>query len=220
MAEKDENSNVLARLARLVGVTPHALVAVAAKAEQAPPLDLMARRRTLADRCRALAEAGEEAARTLADRLRPIEERATDLRSQLAQVRKGLAETAVETFDAEAKYAAESNAREREAQTIEAQLRESADPRLALFIEKLQGEIDALRVQGPTVYQSGPHPLTDARKTFSNYPTLLLRLDALRQAIAAVEAMKLEALDGEAIETRLDALRAALPEIEVRVAVA
>jgi len=215
MPENRETSNVLTRLARLVGATPNALVA-AAQAEQ-PRLSAEARA-TLVDRRRALMQAGEEAARVLADRLGAIQERVSEARKRFAEARSRLNEVVAERVDAELDHSAEAAARDREVRAIEAELRGSADVRIGAFVKELQDEHDALRLQGPTTYKSVPNPLTDARRLFSNYGSLVARLDALRGAIAGAEALKLEALGGEEIEPRLDALRRTLPEVEVRLA--
>lgn len=223
----DNDPGMLQRIARLLGVPPRAVavaVATAEAREEAPhPLDpdaLLARRQALVARRRELAEAGEEAGSALSERLRPIEERKTGLRERASELRRQLAEAEAEALGAEISHFAENSARERAARVLEVELRESADPRVLAFIRELQDELAALRLKGPTSYAGPANPYSDLRRHYSNYESLVGRLDALQGAIAAAESLMLAALTAEEVEARLGALRVGLPEVEVRVAAA
>ena len=210
-----ENHPVLQRLARLLAVPPEMIVAAA---QQAPALSadaLLANRRALADRRRELADANAQAASAHAARLRPIHERLKAVEARLNDLRQEAGAANSEMFDVEVDYAQQLAAREREGGVLEAELRHSADPKLAAFVEEAWAELGVRCVSGPQGYQSYQveHRLTGTRRLFSNRVTLEARIGALRKAIDCAEAMKLEALTSEQVEAQLQALRDALPVV-------
>ncbi len=98
---------------------------------------------------------------------------------------------------------------------LEAQLRETAPPEIDQFIRWARDDWDATAKAASTSLETRRQKVTGQRRLIgtSNAPSVRVRLEALRTAIAAAEELKLEAIESSSVADRLDKLRAELPPV-------
>ena len=102
---------------------------------------------------------------------------------------------------------------------LETQLSATAPESIARFIGEMQMDLEKTRkvqICSTPIYGGGFNLAGGEIKTGfqSNYPSVLRRMEAIREAIAAAKAMKFEALDEMQTEQRLQEMRDSLPAVK------
>jgi hypothetical protein len=116
----------------------------------------------------------------------------------------------------QSKLSADSWTLMNDVETIEAQLAETASTEIQLFIVSMWAMWeDAAKELGTREVVETSRRLLDSKKyvTVSNLASVLARREAIRDAIAAAEKMRLD-IDQSTVSARLEQLHQALPAIE------
>jgi hypothetical protein len=141
-------------------------------------------------------------------RMRQLDPRETDLLRQLAAVQN---ERATLQADHQSRMLHLSSRRDRLVANIE-RTSPIAVPALEAFVAEMTEALHA--TDGRLIeHSSRPDPLTDRSTVTSNSESLRARVAALVAAIAAGRALRSEVLETAQLQQRLDAIRAALPEL-------
>lgn len=90
---------------------------------------------------------------------------------------------------------------------LERQLRATADPAIGEFLVELDDMALATRKERFQTAMYGH------RESVTNQPSIVARLEGIREARKAAESLMLEVLDEGAVAERIDAIRAGIPEI-------
>lgn len=104
---------------------------------------------------------------------------------------------------------------------LEAKLRETASPEIDAALDTLNANLHAMRTRGPEahVIDTGEYDYVHGRPQtmlLSNHTELRAGIEAVREAIAQAERLKLEALTPEAVAARLTAITNGVREAEPR----
>jgi predicted RNase H-like nuclease (RuvC/YqgF family) len=186
---------------------------------------LEARRRLLAEEVRDRAQAEAET--------READHRIGSLSAELVNLRARVSEMEAEVATLDRHRLAASLTYDRRARARAAGLAHGASERIKQFRRQVLNDLDDLRrrttlTRGATAAPRGGYllelfeswglrnPLTDKREHLvdSNMASIEARRQALVAALAAVDALSLEALDDEAVVVKLVALKRAIPNVE------
>lgn len=96
---------------------------------------------------------------------------------------------------------------------LEGQLYDTAPPAVDAFIAALAREEERVRQQGVSIDPPRRNALGEMEGGGSNLKSFTACIQGTRDARIAAEALKLQALTEEELGKRLDALRAAIPEV-------
>jgi hypothetical protein len=132
--------------------------------------------------------------------------RLAEAEAELRDARKALADLEVRAFGI-------AGAADRRCEAILADLRVTADPLIVAFVQELRAEWERTRKTSPDRAEYGRENLHGQRPRVNNRESITERLDGLRAAINASEALKLEVLGRPAVVERLRAIHAAIPEL-------
>jgi hypothetical protein len=181
-----------------------------------PTTPALAPARTVAERQAVLAASAAERARHAREQP-PLEARVQRLAVRVAEARRLLAEALELHAEADAGRLAASLQSDQRVAQLERQLREGASEAIDRFVAEVDAEIVRTRLafearEAP----SYADPISGARgvNLRSNTESVERRLQALGSARQAAEAMTLEALSEAEVAARLEALLAAVPEVE------
>lgn len=166
----------------------------------------LAKRRELAAELAALDAAHAENIAVLRGREADLAERVKAHREVLAGVERRARDAAVAVTVASQQHDA---ARRR----IERELRATASPEIDDAVRDLDRAAEATRQQGFTTWRSKP-TLDGRRYIINNEASVIARLEAIKAARPAVEALRLLPLMPAELTARLDAIRNGIPAVQ------